>query len=71
MAYGKIHRGYEYPLIKFVVISESDIFGQEKKKKKKRKVYEGQKTKAFPSFLLGIMWYMKIMVSVSTKASKR
>ena len=34
-AYGKVKRGYEYPLIKFVVISESDIFGAEKKKKKK------------------------------------
>lgn len=33
-AYGKVKKGYEYPLIKFVVISESDIFGAEKKKRK-------------------------------------
>ena len=33
--YGRVLKGFEYPLIKFVVISESDIFGLEKKKKKK------------------------------------
>ena len=25
--YGKVKKGYEYPAVKFVVISESDIFG--------------------------------------------
>ena len=30
--YGKVKKGYEYPMLKFVVISESDIFGGEKKK---------------------------------------
>lgn len=48
--YGSTHRGYEYPLLKFVVICESDIFGKEKKKKKKLKNYEGRKSRAFPSF---------------------
>ena len=33
VTHGNTHRGYEYPLIKFVIISESDIFGKEKKKK--------------------------------------
>lgn len=46
-AYGKVKHGYEYPLIKFVVISESDIFGQEKKKKKKQRRYEGEKIQSF------------------------
>ena len=41
--YGKVKKGYEYPLLSFAVISESDIFGKEKKKKKKRKLYEGDK----------------------------
>ncbi len=47
VTYGNTHRGYEYPLIKFVVISESDIFGREKKKKKKRTAYEGRKINSF------------------------
>lgn len=42
ITYGNAQRGYEYPLIKFVVIAESDIFGQEQKKKKKRRRYEGK-----------------------------
>ncbi len=53
VAYGKISKGYEYPLIKFVVISESDIFGQEKKKKKKRKIYEGKKIASFAELSVG------------------
>ena len=44
--YGYASEGYEYPMLKFVVISESDIFGR-KKKKKKRKKYEGQRIQDF------------------------
>ena len=43
---GYIAEGYEYPMLKFTVISESDIFGK-KKKKKKRKTYEGKKIQEF------------------------
>lgn len=46
VAYGYASEGYEYPMLKFVVISESDIFGR-KKKKKKRKKYEGQRIQDF------------------------
>lgn len=53
VAYGNAHRGYEYPLIKFVVISESDIFGKEKRKKKKRKTYEGKKIQSFTELSIG------------------
>ena len=42
VTYGHVTEGYEYPLLKFVVISETDIFGKTKKKKK-RKTYDGQK----------------------------
>ena len=52
-AYGKVKRGYEYPLIKFVVISESDIFGAEKKKKKRRRIYEGEKIQSFSDLSIG------------------
>jgi transcription-repair coupling factor (superfamily II helicase) len=54
VAYGNLHRGYEYPLIKLVVISESDIFGAEKKKqKKKKKNYEGKKVQSFTDLNIG------------------
>lgn len=45
-AYGYIAEGYEYPMLKFTVIAESDIFGK-RKKKKKRKTYEGRKIQSF------------------------
>lgn len=51
--YGKIKKGYEYPLLKFVVISESDIFGGEKKKKKRHRTYEGEKIASFTDLSVG------------------
>ena len=45
-AYGHVAEGYEYPMLKFTVISETDIFGKVKKKKK-RKTYEGRKIQNF------------------------
>ena len=45
-ACGHIAEGYEYPMLKFTVIAESDIFGKAKKKKK-RKIYEGRKIQNF------------------------
>ena len=44
---GYVAEGYEYPMLKFVVISESDIFGRKKKKKRRRRAYEGQKIQDF------------------------
>ena len=45
---GNAHRGYEYPLIRFVVITESDIFGRERTKKRKRqRQYEGTAISGF------------------------
>ena len=43
---GYVTEGYEYPMLKFMVISESDIFGR-RKKKKRRKRYDGQKIQDF------------------------
>ncbi len=51
--YGRVLKGFEYPLIKFIVISESDIFGVQKKKKKKKKLYEGQKINDFSELKVG------------------
>jgi len=50
--YGHVNKGFEYPLLKFVVISESDIFGKERKKKK-RKLYQGQKINDFNELKVG------------------
>lgn len=52
-AYGKVKKGYEYPAVKFAVISESDIFGGEAKKKKKRRRYEGEKIAGFSELKVG------------------
>mgnify|MGYP000866750236 CR=1 FL=1 len=51
--YGHVAKGFEYPLIKFVVIAESDIFGGRRKKKKRKPRYEGQKIKDFAELKVG------------------
>ena len=51
-AYGHVGEGYEYPLLKFEVISETDIFGKVKKKKKRR-TYEGRKIQSFSELKVG------------------
>ena len=50
---GNLHHGYEYPLIRFAVLTESDIFGREKKKRKKRHTYEGTKIQSFTDLNVG------------------
>ena len=52
VAYGHVAEGYEYPMLKFMVIAESDIFGR-KKKKKRRKTYDGQKIQDFAELHVG------------------
>lgn len=34
--YGHVEKGFEYPMLKFAVISEGDIFGAPKKEKAKK-----------------------------------
>ena len=51
--YGHVERGFEYPMLKYVVLAETDIFGAEKKKKKKRKLYQGQKISNFDDLKVG------------------
>ncbi len=53
VCYGKVRRGYEYPELFFAVISESDIFGAEKKKKKQYKRYEGEQIRSFRELHVG------------------
>lgn len=54
VAYGNLHQGFEYPLVKFVVITQSDIFGKEKAKKKRpKKKYAGDKISSFAELSIG------------------
>ena len=53
IVHGTLHRGMEYPLIKFAIVAESDIFGEEKKKKRKKKLYEGEKVRSFMDLSIG------------------
>lgn len=50
--YGHVKKGFEYPSVRFVCLSETDIFGAEKKKRKK-KIYKGQKINDFAELKVG------------------
>lgn len=50
VVYGHAKKGFEYPLIKFAVMTESDIFGQEQKKKKN---YSGSRIQDFAELSIG------------------
>ena len=52
VSYGHIHRGFEYPLIRFAVIAESDIFGREQTRKKK-KAFKGKGVRNFAELSIG------------------
>ncbi len=54
VVHGNVCRGYEYPMIRFAVISETDVFGRDRRKKKrKQKVYEGRKISSFTDLSVG------------------
>lgn len=51
---GSVRRGFEYPGLRFVVVTESDIFGGLKKKKRKKvKRYEGAAIHSFQDLKIG------------------
>lgn len=52
VTYGNIHRGFEYPLIDFVIITENDIFTSRTRKKQKKK-YEGRSIAGFNELNVG------------------
>ena len=52
VCYGKVKRGFEYPLLRFFVIAETDIFGS-KVKKKKKKQYDGERIHDFAQLKIG------------------
>ena len=50
---GRVRQGFEYPLLKFVVISESDIFTEHKKKKRRKKFEGGSKIQDYSELSVG------------------
>ncbi len=53
VAYGHARKGFEYPMVKFAVITETDIFGKEQKKRKKKKEYNGKRIQDFAELSIG------------------
>lgn len=54
VTYGSLHRGFEYPLLKFVYITEGDMFGAGKKKKRRKKAnYQGKAIQSFSQLSVG------------------
>lgn len=53
VTHGSLTAGFEYPLVKFVVITEGDIFGQKSTKKRKKHSYEGKSIGGFNELSIG------------------
>lgn len=54
VTYGSLHRGFEYPQIKFVVITEGDMFGTKQTKRRRKKTsYEGKRIQSFTDLAAG------------------
>lgn len=54
VACGRLNSGFEYPSLKFVVLSEKDIFKERKQKNRKRKSqYSGQKIRSLAEISVG------------------
>ncbi len=51
--FGRVLKGFEYPELRFAVISESDIFGTVKKKTKKKYEREGKRIQDFNDLHVG------------------
>lgn len=50
---GNIHKGFEYPLLRFVVIAENDIFTSKNRKKQRKKQYDGKSISQFNELNIG------------------
>ncbi|MCR5311393.1 MAG: transcription-repair coupling factor [Lachnospiraceae bacterium] len=51
--YGRVLKGFEYPDLRFAIISESDIFGTAVRKQKKKYEHEGKKIRDFNDLHVG------------------
>ena len=52
IVHGSLRKGFEYPFVKYVMISDTDVFGETKKKKKTNK-YTGSKISGFNDLNVG------------------
>ncbi len=50
---GSLQKGFEYPTIGFVIISDTEVFGQDKRIKKAKSKHDGKKIKAFSDLNIG------------------
>lgn len=50
---GRLRKGFMYPMIKFVAISDTDIFGERKKKKRRKHGYSGTNISSFSDLSVG------------------
>ncbi len=50
---GSIHKSFEYPQIRFAVISEGDLFRRERKKKRRASAYAGEKLRDISELSVG------------------
>lgn len=50
---GSLQKGFEYPTAGFVVISDKEVFGQDRRIKKARSKHDGKKIKAFSDLNVG------------------
>ena len=50
---GSLRKGFTYPMIKFVAISDTDIFGEKKKRKRKKHGYSGTTISSFADLNIG------------------
>lgn len=53
VTYGNVAKGFEYPSLGYVLITESDIFGKRIKKNKKKKRFDGQKINSYSELKVG------------------
>ena len=51
--YGHALKGFTYQDLRFMVMTESDIFGRQQKKPRKKKAYEGQRIRDFAELKVG------------------
>lgn len=50
---GRLRKGFMYPMIKFVAISDTDIFGEKKKKRRRKHGYRGSNISSFADLTIG------------------